>query len=157
MLKPAGIDARGVGKAASTRRCQENVQNQNCCQTYLENEESVTLEVMIWLDEWIDREKFLIWCGQCEAKNGTEINELLQAGAGGLGGWQGSFRPRKRETGRLKDKKEESRGKTVRGFYISLKSKVSWRKKDCGNLARENVLQDRGEWPKEERDVIRES
>ena len=25
---------------------------------FLENGESVTLEVMIWLEEWIDREKF---------------------------------------------------------------------------------------------------
>ena len=34
---------------------------------FLENGESVTLEVMIWLEEWIDREKFLIWRRKCSA------------------------------------------------------------------------------------------
>ena len=39
---------------------------------------------------------------------------------------------------------------------MSLKWKVPWRKKGLWKLAGENVLQDRGEWPKEEGDVIRE-
>ena len=36
----------------------ENAHDQNLCLFFLQNGESVTLEVMIWLDEWIDREKF---------------------------------------------------------------------------------------------------
>ena len=39
---------------------------------------------------------------------------------------------RKLGIGRLNDKTDESREKSIRGFVISLKWKVSWRKKDCG-------------------------
>ena len=38
----------------------------NCClKIWRKNAASVTLEVMIWLEEWIDREKFLIWRRKC--------------------------------------------------------------------------------------------
>ena len=35
-----------------------NAQDQHFKQSVLENGESATWEVMIWLKEWIDREKF---------------------------------------------------------------------------------------------------
>ena len=62
--------------------------------------------------------------------------------------------PKRQETGGLKDKKKNNREQSIRGFYISLKWEVSWRKKTFWNLARENMLQDGGALPEEECDVI---
>ena len=45
--------------------------------------ESVTLEGMIWLEEWMDEggpDLVQEVLGLCEAKDGAEIDELLQAG-----------------------------------------------------------------------------
>ena len=64
----------------------------------------------------------------CEAKNGTETDELLQARAGGHQRvWQNvkadsgpqrmvGSRQRSQENGGLKDKREESQEKNIRGF-----------------------------------------
>ena len=74
----------------------------------------------------VDRkEEILIWCRECtvrEAKNGTEIDELLQARASGHKrvwqnvqtdpgpeGWQGSG-------WKIEGQKKEPREKSVRGF-----------------------------------------
>ena len=63
-----------------------------------------------------------------EAKNGTQTDELLQAGTDGYPrAWQNvekefnswkmeGFQQRRQETGGLKDKREESQEKNIRGF-----------------------------------------
>ena len=103
--------------------------------------------------------------GPCEAKNGTEINELLQAGVGGhqrvrqngktdlgLGGWQGSSQGgEKLEDRWTQEKNHEER--TPRA-QISCEMEGFMARKGLWNLATEKVLQDRGEWPKQEGDVI---
>ena len=98
-----------------------------------------------------------------EAKNGTEIDELLQARASGHKMFEriqvledGRVPAKEGKIGKLNDKKEESREKSIRGFCISLKWKVSWRKKDCGILLEKRCCRTEEGLPKEESDVMRE-
>ena len=87
-----------------------------------------------------------------EAKNGTEIDELLQARASGhkrvsmTKCQNGSrslrmagLRPRKQKHEKLKDKKKNHEKKRVRGFCTSLKWKVSWRKRIVESREREHA------------------
>ena len=99
--------------------------------------------------------------GLCEAKNGTQIDELLQAGASGhkrtrQDAKTNSDSRRQQETGRLKDKRGELLERNTEDCRLSLRCEDSWRGKGLWNLAREKMLQDRGALPKEEGDIVRE-
>ena len=107
--------------------------------------------------------------GLCEAKDGTEIDDLLQAGASRHKRARQDVKtnsgPRK-EDGRIPAKK--ARDRKIEGQQ----SRITWKEykrllnefeiegfiaqKGFWNLARQKRLQDRGAWPKEEGDVIRE-
>ena len=56
--KQVGIDVCGVEEEANTLKCQENEPDHNFCQKVWKNSEGVIWEVMIWSEEWTDREKF---------------------------------------------------------------------------------------------------
>ena len=66
------------------------------------------------------------------------------------------FPQRRRESDRLKDQKEELRGKGIRGFFNKLEIEGFMAQKGLWNLGREKVVQDRGALFKGEVDVIGE-
>ena len=85
--------------------------------------------------------------GICEAKNGTETNELLLTGTDGHQRiWQNAENnsnsgrrqgPAKvAQNWRIEGQKKEAQERSIRDLRTSLKWKVSWRKKACGTLRR---------------------
>ena len=88
--------------------------------------------------------------GLCEAKDGTQVDELLQAGESGhkrirqeaknesrFLKMAGSL-PRRQETGRLKVQKKETYQEGIqKTVKMSLRWEDSWHRKGLSNLARE--------------------
>ena len=105
--------------------------------------------------------------GLCDARNGTEFDELLQAGASrhkrvrqdvktnsAPGRWHGPCQRGKHLENRRR--KEKNHEKSVSRLLGKFEMEGFMAQKGLWNLARENMLQDRGALPEEEGDVIRE-
>ena len=93
--------------------------------------------------------------GLCETENGTNIDELQQAGASGhkrvqqdaknefrFSSLAGSL-PRKQDIGRLKDRKEGSQGSITENCGMSSEAGGLIAQKGLWNVAREKMLQER--------------
>ena len=107
--------------------------------------------------------------GLCEAKDGTQVDELLQAGESGHKRTRqdaknesrflkmaGSL-PRRQETGRLKGQKEgKLPGRNTEDCQVSLRWEDSWHRIAYPISPHSKMLQDRGVLPKEEGVVVRE-
>ena len=106
--------------------------------------------------------------GPCEAKDGTNIDELLQEGAGGhKRAWQDVRRnsdsrrrqgslPKRPKIGRLMEKKRRITWKEKRRPSEEFEMGEFMAPKGLWSLAKEKILQDRGALPKEECDTVRE-
>ena len=127
-------------------------------------------EVMTWSEEWTGRrgsdlvQKVF---GTCEAKNGTEIDELLQTGTDGHQRiWKNAennsnFRRRKSPSpGGTELENKGRKQKITRKEYQRLVNKFEMEglmaENGLWNLAKEKIMKERGELLIEEGDVVRE-
>ena len=112
----------------------------------------------------LDRQgEVLIWCRKCSGnarqRMGPKLRKYCKPEQVGTREY-GKMLKRSQvlEDGRVpaeEARNTELREKSVRGFQISLKRKVSWRTKDCG-ISLEKMCCRTGALPEEEGDVLRE-
>ena len=106
--------------------------------------------------------------GICEAKSGTDTCELLQTRTNGHQRiWQNAeknsdSRRRKspskggKKTGELRERMKELQETCTRGFLNKFEMEGLLTQKGLWNLAKENILKERGQLPNEEGDAVRE-
>ena len=155
-------------EAVSTCKCKENTQGQSTCQKMgkaicgrtrcgkKNGQAGLNFDLV---------QKML---GLCKAEDGTEIDELLQAGASRhkrvRQDVEKKFRslktagslPRMRGIGRLKDKREGSQGKEKGDNGMNSRRERFMGQKGLWDFDRDKLLQDRGALPEEDGDIVRE-
>ena len=114
--KPAGIDARGVGKQQAHEDARK--MRKTKILVILENGRKAS-QVMIWFEKWIDREKFCSWdrkvmnCCKPEQVGTKEYGNMLKR----IQVLEDGRVPAKEARNwKIEGHKAQSRGKNIRGF-----------------------------------------